>query len=116
MKDIIINDVNLGQYDIFDADLAEKYEVALDKASKPVKTEGLKTSAIIRQQCEVVFNVFNELFGEGAADKVFGTKTNIRVCLAAFGDLVEQINSQKDEVDKMTAKYSPNRAQRRAKK
>lgn len=116
MKNIVVNGVDLGQYDIFDADQAEKYEKVLDEASKPIKAEGLKTSAVIRKQCEIVFNVFNSLLGEGTDKKVFGDRVNIRVCLEAFASLVEQINSQKEEVDKLTAKYSPNRAQRRSKK
>ena len=116
MKNIVVNGVDLGQYDIFDAEQAEKYEKVLDEASKPIKAEGLKTSAIIRKECEKVFDVFNSLFGEGTDKKVFGDRVNIRVCIEVFASLVEQINSQKEEVDKLTAKYSPNRAQRRSKK
>lgn len=116
MKNIVVNGVDLGQYDIFDVAQAERYEKVLEEASKPIKSEGLKTSAIIRKECEKVFDVFNSLFGEGTDKKVFGDRVNIRVCIEVFASLVEQINSQKEEVDKLTAKYSPNRAQRRSKK
>lgn len=113
MKNIVVNGVDLGELDIFDADVAEKYEDCLNEVEKPVKHEGLKTSSVIRKQCNVVFDFFNTMFGEGTDKKVFGNKTNIRVCLEAFASLIEQVNSQKEEVDKLTAKYAPNRAQRR---
>lgn len=116
MKNIVVNGVDLGEYDIFDADQAEKYEKVLDEASKPITAEGLKTSAVIRKECEKVFDVFNTLFGEGTDKKVFSDRVNIKVCLEAFASLVEQMNSQKEEVEKLTSKYSPNRAQRRTKK
>lgn len=116
MKNIVINGVDLGQYDIYDADLAEKYEKVLDDVSKHTKDEGIKTSAVIRKECEKVFYAFNTLFGEGTDKKVFGQRVNIRICLEAFASLVEQLNSQKEDVEKLTSKYSPNRAARRSKK
>lgn len=112
-----INGVELADIDVFDADTAEKYEKVLDNVVKESKNfEGLKTSAVIRKQCGLVFDVFNSLFGEGTDKKVFGDRVNLKTCLKAFEELVEQVNEQKKEVEEMTAKYSPNRAQRRAKK
>ncbi|MBU3107139.1 DUF6673 family protein [Clostridium gasigenes] len=112
-----INNIELENIDIFDADTAEKYENVLDKVvNYSKKLEGLKTSSVIRSQCEAVFEVFNELFGEGTDKKVFGEKVNLKICLSSFAELVEQINSQKGEVDKIVSKYSPNRANRRTKK
>jgi hypothetical protein len=112
-----INNVELQDVDIFDADTAEKYEIVLDKVvNSSKKLEGLKTSAVIRIQCESVFEVFNELFGEGTDKKVFGDKVNLKTCLFAFEELVTHINEQKGEVEKIAAKYSPNRLQKRTKK
>jgi transcription termination factor NusB len=113
---MIINGVELEDLDIYDVEVAEKYEKVLENINKPQKVEGLKTSAVIRKQCEAIFNVFNELFGEGTDKKVFGDRVNLKICLEAFASLVDQINSQKEELDNIVSKYSPNRAQRRAKK
>ena len=113
---MIINGVELVDLDIYDVEVAEKYEKVLENINKPKKFDGLKTSVVIRKQCEEIFNVFNELFGEGTDRKVFGDRVNLKICLEAFASLVEQINSQKQELDNIVSKYSPNRAQRRAKK
>ncbi|WP_461206927.1 DUF6673 family protein [Clostridium sp. DL1XJH146] len=113
---MIVNNVELEDISIFDADVAEKYENALIEVEEKIKkTEGMKVSESIRFQCTVIFNVFNELFGEGTDKKVFGHKVNLLVCLKAFEELVLSFNSQKQELAKISKKYSPNRAQRRAK-
>lgn len=112
-----INNVELEDLEVFDADVAERYEDALDKIVKQNKgLEGLKTSVVIRKQCGFIFELFNTMFGEGTDVKVFGGKTNLIVCMKAFEDLVEYCNLQKQEVEKFSSKYSANRAQRRAKK
>lgn len=111
-----INGIELDNLDIYDADVSEKYEKALDAVIKNSENvQGLKTSAIIRVQCECVFDFFNTMFGEGTDKKIFGDKVNLITCMKAFEELVEQVNVQKGEVEKMASKYSPNRAQRRKK-
>ena len=112
-----INGVELEDIDVFDADIAERYENALEKVVEDNKNvDGIKVSIIIRQQCNAVFKLFNTMFGEGTDKKVFGDKVNIVTCLKAFEELVEQVNIQKQEVEKMASKYSPNRAARRTNK
>lgn len=111
---MVINKVELEDLEIFDADVAEKYEKALETVvEKTKKLEGLKTSVVIRKQCEFVFELFNTLFGEGTDVKVFGGKCNLIVCMKAFEELINYCNEQKKEVEKMASKYSPNRALRR---
>lgn len=111
---MIINKVELPDLDIFEADVAEKYEKALENVKiEAKKTEGLKTSAVIRKQCNIIFDCFNILFGPGTDRKIFGDKVNLLICMRAFEELVEQVNSQKEEIDKIVNKYSPNRAARR---
>lgn len=112
-----INGVELQDIDIYDADIAEKYEKALEKVeSVSEKVKGMKVSESIRTQCNLIFGMFNDLFGQGTAKKVFGEKVNLLTCLKAFEELVTQVNEQKGELEKITSKYSPNRAQRRNKK
>lgn len=111
-----INGIELEDLEIYDADVAERYEKALDDVIKKTRNlTGLKTSAVIRKQCEFIFELFDILFGEGTAKKVFGGKANLLVCMKSFEELIEYCNSQKQELDKLANKYSVNRAQRRAK-
>ncbi|MDS0525006.1 AP endonuclease [Clostridium sp. SHJSY1] len=114
---MVINGVELEELDIFDANTIEKYEKAMDNVVKSTQEyKELKGSEIVRKECEAIFKCFNELFGEDTDKKIFGDKINIITCLKAFEELVEQINSKQDELEKFTSKYSPNRAKRRSKK
>ncbi|OOM71091.1 hypothetical protein CLPUN_50830 [Clostridium puniceum] len=117
---MIINNVEIGELDIFDADSSEKYEKTIDKVIKEAQdSKGLKLSAAIRKQCNAVFNCFNELFGEGADKKVFGDKVNLLICLKAFDELKNGISNQIEqseiELDTIASKYTSNRAKRKVK-
>lgn len=115
---MIINNVELEDLDIFDADVAEKCQQVFSKvAEESNKIEKSEDTAaqIIRKECALIFECFNELFGEGTDKKVFGDKTNILVCMKVFEELIEKVSEQKKELDKVTLKYSSNRAKRRGK-
>ncbi|WP_143314492.1 DUF6673 family protein [Clostridium sp. HBUAS56017] len=114
---MVINGVELEELDIFDIDIIERYEKAIDNVVKSTQEyKDLNGSEMVRKECEVIFKCFNELFGEGTDKKIFGDKMNILICLKSFEELVEQINSKQDELKRLTSKYSPNRAKRRSKK
>lgn len=86
-----INGVEL-ELDLYDADVMDKYTEALkkfDEKQKNKSIEGLSNGEIIRQECEMVFDFFNDVFGTGTDKKVFGNKTNFMVCLKAFRQVVE---------------------------
>lgn len=112
-----INGVELQDIDILDLEVAEKYEKALGVVNEIAeKLEGMSICESIRTQCNAIFDVFNTMFGEGTDKRVFGDKVNLLICLKAFEELVSYANKPNAEIDKLTNKYSPNRAQRRAKK
>ena len=115
---MVINNVELEDLDIFDLDVFEKFQNELEKVKNGAEEAAKipKVSDAMRQQCKLVFECFNNLFGEGTDKKVFGNKVNLLTCLKAFEELVQKINEQKGEVEKLVNKYSPNRVQRRAKK
>lgn len=114
---MIINGVELEDIDIYDLEVAEKYDKVLeDLKGIEEKNKNMSMTDVIKTQCEAVFNVFNTMFGEGTDKKIFGNKVNLRICLKAFEELVSQINEQKAEMEKLMSKYSPNRAVRRNKK
>lgn len=115
---MIINNVELEDLDIYDAEVIEKFENAMEKVTKGAEltTKLPRVSDAIRELCKLVFECFNTLFGEGTDKKIFGNKVNLLTCLKAFEELVQNTNEQKKEVEKLVNKYSPNRASRRAKK
>lgn len=112
-----INGVELEDLEIYDADVAEKYENALEEVDKKAKEaeKETKASAAIRKQCQAVFDFFNTMFGEGTDEKIFGNKTNLIVCLDALEEFKSRIDEREDELQKKYNKYSPNRAERRKK-
>ena len=118
---MIINGVELQDIDIFDLETSENIESAINKAEGIFKGEQpSRMSESIRLQCTAVFDCFNDIFGEGTDKKVFGNKVNLMDCLRVFSELVDNITKQREdaekEVNNLTSKYSPNRAQRRSKK
>lgn len=114
---MIVNGVELENLDIFDVEVAEKYESELKKVQeKSSETNGKSLSEGIKIQCNCIFDFFNRMFGEGTDKKVFGDKVNLLTCIKAFEEVISQVNEQKKELDKISNKYSPNRAIRRSKK
>ena len=112
-----INGVELEDLDVFDADVLEKYEKAMDKVQAEMKEiSKMSSNAVsgIRKQCQSIFDCFNSLFGVGTDKKIFGDKVNLLTCLKAFSELVENINDQRKELTRLTSKYT-NRAARRSK-
>ena len=101
-----ILNVEIGELDIFDLEVAEQYEKGLAEIQNKDYNLGI-LSEIIKAQCTDVMNLFNELFGEGTDKKIFGNKTNLKLCLQAFEELVENINKQGEELsNSVVNKYS----------
>lgn len=114
---MIINGVELEDIDIYDLEVAEKYEKALKTVQESSSKDDSKSlSEGIRFQCKLIFDFFNTVFGEGTNKKIFGNKVNLMTCVKAFEEVVSRMNEQKKEIEKLSNKYSPNRAARRNKK
>lgn len=113
---MIINGVELEDIDIYDLEAAEKYEKALAKVRDlSTKDDSKSLSEGIKYQCNLIFDFVNELFGEDTDKKIFGNKVNLMTCMKAFEEIILNMNEQKKEIEKLSNKYSPNRAARRSK-
>lgn len=100
-----ITGIEIGKLDIFDCEDAGKYEREMAKMVKLAKEiKGLKTSEVIRRQCEGINVCFNALFGEGTSNKLFGDTLNIKKSLLAFVELKEAISDQEKELEKLLPK------------
>ena len=109
-----INDVEL-ELDLMDADMAEKYEKAYRKMQRDVANipKNLSLADSIRKQCQLIFTFFDEVFREGTSKKIFGNRTNLRECIKAVETLIDHVNKDVEESNKIINKYSPNRVARR---
>lgn len=111
------------EVDFTDAAFMENYEKSveiMEQEDKHVLKVG-KMSEIIRSQCQVYFNFFDNILGKGSSKKMFGNKVSVDLCVQAANSLYEHRMSDEGRYKQMQAKYFPeqrggNRAQRRAKK
>lgn len=113
---MIINNVELPDIDVTDALVMENYEAAHDKVAEKMNNldvNGKRRSELIRIQCEAVFEFFEDIFGEGAAKKVFGESVNLTTCLDAYEAVVIEVNNLDKKVAGQYKTKFGNRQQRR---
>lgn len=110
------------EVDLQDVDFAEKYERAfnqLDESEKKMQKEG-SLSGVLRGYCLLFHNLFDDIYGQGTAKKMFGDKVNAAICneaYAAFMDAAKRSSLEANQTrTRMMNKYKPvqNRSQRRS--
>ena len=111
---ITINDVEL-EFDFTDADTIDAFEAALSKTQQVLDKDmaGLKRSEAIRVCCHSVFDFFNDVFGQGTDQEIFGGKCSLNNCIDALAKVVKEAERQRQELTDKRMQYSPSRAQRR---
>lgn len=109
-----INGVKL-EMDFTDADFIEK----IDEAQKRVKEEcdkleldKLSTAEGIRQECKIIKDFFDFVFGDGTSEKLFGNKNSLKICLDAFEDVEKESKKSTIDFNERVSKYSPERLKR----
>lgn len=116
MSILNINGVQLD-FNLYDADLVERYEKANDKVIEMMgdneNFKGLRLHENLRLQCKIIDEFFDSTFGEGTAEKLFGGKADLKVHSDAFSLIVAETKKLEENVTEANKKYSPNRAQRR---
>lgn len=104
-------------FDILDADDAERYEAALKKVkeeSHTVAGEGMADS--IRRECAVARSFFDACLGDGVSQEIFGDKMNLMEHIEVFQEFIKEANAKRSAVTELIRKYATNRAARRANK
>lgn len=108
-----------AEYDVFDADSAAAFETAMDKmreAEKAMPKDG-KISTLVRAQCGMLRDFFDDVFGAGSGVKICGEKDTFSNCKNAYMTFLGFVDAQKadylNDVNETRNKYSANRAQRR---
>lgn len=103
------------EYDFFDADLLEKYEKenlrVKERIQEPTQYDGKTTADSLRIQCGIVNDFFDEVFGNGTSEELFGGKNNIKEPHGGFCFCAGAAMSCNGELKALTVKYSPNRAE-----
>ena len=115
------NEVEL-EIDMEDYDFLQRYQEAFKKmeiTEKEIQKTG-ENAEIIRLYCEMFYQLFDDIFGDGTGDKLFAGKKNARICEECYDSFIQACTECTAAANKRRAdtirKYSPNRAQRRARK
>ena len=107
--DLIINSIKL-EGDLMDADFMEKFESSMIKmrdSAQAKKRETFPTAAAnYRAQCEVVNTCFDEIFGAGTAQKLFGGKMNVMEHLKAIEKVSEWAAGERKTLNDFTNRYT----------
>ena len=104
------------EFDFLDADDMERFE---NEARKVIaecevqKKQKMSYSQMIRKQCGIIDVFFNNVFGEGTSEKLFGNKCNLNDHITAFEEIVKEKETQQKSIVSTLERYQPNREARR---
>lgn len=101
--------------DMLDYDYMIKLEDELENVEKKIVeikekaiADGMRQSVLVKDSTEVIYNFFDKVFGDGAAQKIFGDRINYGKALEAFGEFILQKNNHSgDDIKAINKKYMP---------
>ena len=103
LKFSLFNPDHVQKYHDAEKALGKSYETATDKKYKD-DVEGYIQA--LRDACGVVFDFFDNAFGDGTANRVFGAETDLEVCTEAFEEIGIQMELQAEKMGDKLARYS----------
>lgn len=111
-----INGVELN-IDFTDADVLERIETKSEEVLKKCEEleknkKSIKPAEGIRQECKILKDFLDYVFGKNISEEVFGNKDSLRDCLKAYEDIINERNRQLNNLNEIVEKYSPERVQR----
>lgn len=107
------------KFDFLDADDIERFEKAAKKVTEKCKEkeeEKLSMSEAIKEECMIIENFFNEVFGEGISQKLFEGRKNLTEHMEIFKEIIKAKQEKQADLQETFNRYKPNREQRRYEK
>lgn len=108
------------ELDMSDVAVQERYEKAfetLGKTEKNLPKTGPNSSRTLAY-CNMFRALYDDIFGEGTSQKIFGDVNNARVMTETYEQFLEFVQNQGEQLhqtkNRVLDRFSPNRAQRRA--
>jgi len=111
---MIINGVEL-EVDFTDADFIEKIDEGRKRIMEQcdsVDTKNLSKAEGIRQECKIIKDFFDFVFGDGTSEKLFKGKNSLDLCFKAFEDIIDEREKSIKDFYARVSKYSPDRLKR----
>ena len=103
-------------FDFLDADDVERFENESKRVVEECRNKAkslMNCSEVIREECNIIENFFDNVFGKGISEKIFNGKKNLNDHIKAFEDIVKMKNEQQRDLQTTLDRYQPNREQRR---
>ena len=110
-----IRDIEVD-FNFLDADDMERFELEAKKVKDEcdIKSkEEMSYSQVIREECRIINNFFDNVFGMGTSEKLFGNKNNLEDHVKVFEDIVKEKVEQQKRLQSTYDRYQPNRQERR---
>lgn len=104
------------EFDFLDADSVEKMEKEFEKVKEEcIKKEKLelKVSEIIREECRIIDEFIDNVFGKGISEKIFNNKKNLKEHIEVFQEIANEKMKYQNDLTNTFYRYQPNREQRR---
>lgn len=104
------------EFDFLDADDVERFEKEASEVKRLCQERGtveMSGSQMIREECQIINNFFDKVFGEGMSEKMFKGKNNLGDHIKAFEDIVNEKIKKQQGLQETYNRYQPNREQRR---
>lgn len=106
-------EVNFSFLDADDVEKFEKEAKRVKEDSEVKSKEKMSYSEAIREECRIINSFFDNVFGEGTAQKIFGEKNNLEEHIKAFEDIVKEKIEHQKSLENTFNRYQPNRQTRR---
>lgn len=98
------------EFDFLDVESLAKYETALEEylneVNKIKQFKG-KDSEGYKKLCDIVYDFFDKLIGNGTGTQILGEKRNFRKCLIAMEEVVAEKQNSDKEITDILNRYSP---------
>ena len=113
---MIINGIEFD-IDFTDADLIEKIDIKSKEVYKEAeelekKKKDISPAEGIRQECKIVKDFLDYVFGDGTSEKLFGNKNSLMECLKVYEDIIKERDRQLNNFKEVVDRYSPDRLKR----
>lgn len=95
-------------FSFLNADDMERLENASKRVfdeTEKVKDVEMSYAKTLRFECNLIDTFFDEVFGEGTSEKVFGGKNNLDEKFEAFEDVMKEKAKQDNKLANMYSKY-----------
>lgn len=94
------------EIDMEDVEFQEKYEKAFQKMEQ-TENKLLKTGMLsdyTKAYCQMFHQLFDDLFGEGTSEKLFGGKYHVGAVENAYESFIDHCKQEVNEINKRRAK------------